>query len=1142
VENRLDNVILFSMDLDLKKHAKNGKPSVLLRKQFEGNNVSLPENVGLLGGAGQNTWIIHDKNGRVLYVIKREGGSLNIYHDTIKTYISGLDNEILCNGGIIRGSNIVVIGNPGTGKTTFAMQFLYQGVTKDDDIGVLRSFDITATEKMYQDALNFGWNMQDLEDHDKINRISVTVEQMESMVSEAANAAGPEADPEDETLLFSVSSECQGELNRGKIPDELRDKFYNDGTFFSESVDVSQKADGEWEIDDKNTKREYIARREDCGLNIYDRTPIPAILIALKLYDLLKYCRKEKRHIRLVIDNLRPLIEYFAIDSPHKARECIYDLFHQLTNTEEITAVIVCEEMRTEDKSISFPEYLADVLIRLTLEETSNGRRNRFLELEKTRGQSAILGKHSFKIRDKEGIHIYPRFAPPHPEETTSSDIDPGKKLTSGIKGLDEMLSGDGLIKTNGGLIKNTSTALIGEAGTGKSTVGIQFLTAGGNLDEDEHGLLVSLEQMEQTAIDYSRGLPLPDTNKTDGKSFEQLVKDDVIKILAPTPVGICVDEFFHDIKDLIRSSQEEDGKAIKRVVIDSITDLESVLDENQLGNLVLCLSDLFRVEGITSIFIVEIPVHIGEVKMPESGISLLTDSVVVLRHVPVSERMRKTIFVWKVRGGDYDPGVRELVMSRNPDSGELESVEVKRSFEGIKGLLIGKPEPANLFLKLFYENEHEREFNEKLESEFQRRFFNLQVKSALFSKASLQDILMEELDGKAQHFELPHSNIKVSCLDEYWVPELSKNNRLVRLDDYVDVPQIRDRLLDEIKEKKWVYAAPDEWKEGYCAVPNYVDVGLFLYRKDLLDAYGLPPPETWEQVKTYAKEICKGEQKRGRGLVGFAFETTLPDTLTAAFLEILWNKGGRLWHEVLDTAEEQDDNRTRGKVRDAGCGKTILDSDEIKETVEFILGLVHDGITPGAYTSEQCVNAVFSRQWYSTWVSAVENLAKDDPDAAERLVSNTYVMEMPAFQEGAKKRHSAWGEWYLGILRGSVSVRLAWALINETIRPDKIRERADMGAGLPAWEEFYRLRGDSQIPHLNLTYNSLREMYYKNAISRAEVPDYRKVVSAISGPLELALAGIGKNGTTDIESEVGKVLKKMNDYEKEYNKKNYGQ
>jgi len=50
------------------------------------------------------------------------------------TGIEGFDS--LCNGGFIRNSSNVIVGGPGSGKTTFMLQFLYNGITKKQENGL----------------------------------------------------------------------------------------------------------------------------------------------------------------------------------------------------------------------------------------------------------------------------------------------------------------------------------------------------------------------------------------------------------------------------------------------------------------------------------------------------------------------------------------------------------------------------------------------------------------------------------------------------------------------------------------------------------------------------------------------------------------------------------------------------------------------------------------------------------------------------------------------------------------------------------------------------------------------------------------------------------------------------------------------
>lgn len=55
------------------------------------------------------------------------------------TGIAGFDN--LCEGGLIKDSINLIVGNAGSGKTTFALQFLYNGATKFNENGLYVTFE-----------------------------------------------------------------------------------------------------------------------------------------------------------------------------------------------------------------------------------------------------------------------------------------------------------------------------------------------------------------------------------------------------------------------------------------------------------------------------------------------------------------------------------------------------------------------------------------------------------------------------------------------------------------------------------------------------------------------------------------------------------------------------------------------------------------------------------------------------------------------------------------------------------------------------------------------------------------------------------------------------------------------------------------
>ena len=64
--------------------------------------------------------------------------------EVVKTGIEGLDSVL--NGGIVKDATVLVSGNPGTGKSIFGIQYLYEGVQEFDQRGIYISFEENAKD------------------------------------------------------------------------------------------------------------------------------------------------------------------------------------------------------------------------------------------------------------------------------------------------------------------------------------------------------------------------------------------------------------------------------------------------------------------------------------------------------------------------------------------------------------------------------------------------------------------------------------------------------------------------------------------------------------------------------------------------------------------------------------------------------------------------------------------------------------------------------------------------------------------------------------------------------------------------------------------------------------------------------------
>ncbi len=83
----------------------------------------------------------------------------------VRTGIPGFDSII--SGGFREGKSIVLSGPPGSGKTTFGMQFLYSGAKDFDEPGVFVTLSESPTE-IKNNFKTYGWDIQKLVDEGRM--------------------------------------------------------------------------------------------------------------------------------------------------------------------------------------------------------------------------------------------------------------------------------------------------------------------------------------------------------------------------------------------------------------------------------------------------------------------------------------------------------------------------------------------------------------------------------------------------------------------------------------------------------------------------------------------------------------------------------------------------------------------------------------------------------------------------------------------------------------------------------------------------------------------------------------------------------------------------------------------------------------
>jgi len=99
---------------------------------------------------------------------KTAGKKSKFIAEKAKTGIDGLDTML--HGGLIRGRNILLSGPCGSGKTTLAMQFIYNGLIKEDEPGLYVTLEENK-HKIVDDMMKFGLDLKAAEKSGKFHII-----------------------------------------------------------------------------------------------------------------------------------------------------------------------------------------------------------------------------------------------------------------------------------------------------------------------------------------------------------------------------------------------------------------------------------------------------------------------------------------------------------------------------------------------------------------------------------------------------------------------------------------------------------------------------------------------------------------------------------------------------------------------------------------------------------------------------------------------------------------------------------------------------------------------------------------------------------------------------------------------------------
>jgi circadian clock protein KaiC len=472
--------------------------------------------------------------------------------------IEGLDQ--ITNGGLPRNCFYLIQGDPGSGKTTLALQFLLEGVRRGEKV-----FYITLSEtkaELFKVAESHGWSL------DSIPLLELSaVEQLMR--------------PEARTTVFH--------------PSEM------------ELFKVSQ--------------------------------------LLLKEVD-------KTKPLRIVFDSLSEF--RLMAETPLRYRR---ELLHLKQAFSKHTSTVLLLDDKMDHARVGGDPHVLSLthgVIEMEQFSPDYGASRRRLRVLKLRGVKFSEGYHDYTIATG-GLRIFPRLVAA--EHHTPFSREP---VSSGIKEFDDLVGG--------GLDRGTTTLILGQAGTGKSTLALKYAQQ----------MAQAGERSMVFAFDETRGIMLA-RSKSLGIDLDPHIKSGVITAQQVDPAEISPGEFASRIVKGVEAG-------CKLVVIDSLNGyLNAMPGEKYLNNQLHELCAYLNQQGVLTILVLA---QHGLIDAADSPVDLsyLADVVLTVRFFEAAGEVKQALAVIKKRSGSHEKTIREFKLEAKS------GIRIGQPLRDFHGILSGVP------------------------------------------------------------------------------------------------------------------------------------------------------------------------------------------------------------------------------------------------------------------------------------------------------------------------------------------------------------------------------------------------------------------------------------------------------------------